>query len=301
MNFNYKGLPIDQAKEIDMISYLAALGFEPTKIVRDDYWYLSPFRNERTASFKINAKLNRWYDHGIGKGGSLIDFGILFFNCSLGEFLRDHCGTISLLHAIIPSQNEVVPRQSKLIILKEKTLGAPPLLQYLEQRKIPMEIASVYCREVRFSVNNRFYNGIGFKNDLGGFEIRSPHLKLSSFPKGITTFGQHSGEVLVFEGFFDFLSFKTLHHNSPKKEQDYVVLNSLAMLEKARPFMEQHQKIRLFLDRDQAGEKCTHTALSWSDQYKDESALYQGQKDLNQWLMTAEKANCKKLKPKLRP
>lgn len=301
MNFNYKGLPIDQAKEIDMISYLSTLGFQPTKVTRDDYWYLSPLRNEKTASFKVNAKLNRWYDHGMGKGGSLVDFGMLFFNCSLGVFLKEHCGNVSLSHPVTSFQNKSQQSPSKLIILKEQPLCAAPLLRYLRQRKIPIEIATAFCQEVRFNVNNRTYDAIGFKNDLGGFEIRSPHLKLSSFPKGITTFGQNNSEVLVFEGFFDFLSFKTLHTHSLKNEQDYVVLNSLAMIEKARPFMEQHQLIRLFLDRDQAGEKCTHTALNWSDQYTDESILYKDHKDLNQWMMTTEKLNCKKSKPKLRP
>jgi len=31
------------------------------------YWYLSPLREEKEASFKVNRKKNVWYDHGIGK------------------------------------------------------------------------------------------------------------------------------------------------------------------------------------------------------------------------------------------
>ena len=53
-----------------------------------DYWYLSPLRLEKDPSFKVNRKLNVWYDHGIGKGGNLIDLGILLFNCSVSEFLE---------------------------------------------------------------------------------------------------------------------------------------------------------------------------------------------------------------------
>lgn len=78
----------EEAKEMDMVDYLAGLGYEPLKIRNVDYWYLSPLRDEKTPSFKINRKLNKWFDHGIGKGGNLIDFAILFHNCSVGEFLQ---------------------------------------------------------------------------------------------------------------------------------------------------------------------------------------------------------------------
>jgi len=77
-----------EAKQIDLVDYLAALGHQPKKIRNQDYWYLSPMRIEKTPSFKVNRSLNVWYDHGIGKGGNLIDFGILYFNCTVGDLLN---------------------------------------------------------------------------------------------------------------------------------------------------------------------------------------------------------------------
>jgi len=71
---------IQQAKQIDIVEYLEKLGYRPQNIRNNDYWYLSPLRQEKEPSFKVNRKLNMWYDHGLGKGGSLIDFGILFYN-----------------------------------------------------------------------------------------------------------------------------------------------------------------------------------------------------------------------------
>ena len=76
-----------EAKQIDLVDYLAALGYRPQKIRNHDYWYYSPLREEKTASFKVNRQRNLWYDHGIGKGGTLIDFGMLYFNCSVKEVL----------------------------------------------------------------------------------------------------------------------------------------------------------------------------------------------------------------------
>jgi len=60
-----KKLMSAEAKQIDMVDYLSALGHRPQKVRNSDYWYLSPL---------VNRSLNIWYDHGIGKGGNLIDF-----------------------------------------------------------------------------------------------------------------------------------------------------------------------------------------------------------------------------------
>ena len=82
MNFSKQRLSIEEVKEMDMVDYLSKLGYHPTKIRNADHWYLSPLRNEKTSSFKVNRKINRWYDHGLGKGGNIIDFGILYHSCT---------------------------------------------------------------------------------------------------------------------------------------------------------------------------------------------------------------------------
>ena len=80
-------LSCKQANQIDLVDYLAGLGHRPNKNNGNDYWYLSPLRKEETASFKVNRKLNLWYDHGIGKGGTLVDFGAIYFNCTVKDLL----------------------------------------------------------------------------------------------------------------------------------------------------------------------------------------------------------------------
>lgn len=299
MNLNSNSFPIDQVKQTDMVSYLSELGFEACKIRNDDYWYLSPLRNERTASFKINRRLNRWYDHGIGQGGNIIDFGMLFFNCTIGEFLRNHLGSITPAHhAAAVQENQSTERQSKIQILKQEPLHSPALMRYLKQRKIPIGIARQFCSEIQYSLNDNSYYGIGFKNDHGGFEIRNPYFKASSSPKSITSYCNKGTEVLVFEGFFDFLSFKTVNSRACDKKQDFIILNSLSFFEKTRSLMEEYRIIRLFLDRDQAGENATVKALGWSCKYRDESLLYKDQKDYNQWIIQGGKLT-RKLGPRL--
>src|SRR4051812_44197306 len=95
MNNKQLKVSLVDAKQIDMVDYLCSIGHTPTKIRNFDYWYLSPLGKEETASFKINRKLNCWYDHGIGNGGNLIDFAILYYNCTISEFLRQVKGNFS--------------------------------------------------------------------------------------------------------------------------------------------------------------------------------------------------------------
>jgi DNA primase len=277
-------LSIAKAKAMDMVDYLSRLGYKPAKVRNNDYWYVSPLRDEKTPSFKVNRKLNRWYDHGLGKGGNLIDFAILHQNYTIGEFLQKLNGDFSFHQPIFHQPNELIT-EKKLNILQEFSISSFALLRYLEQRRIPVDIADQFCREVRYELNDKIYYGIGFKNDSGGYEIRNPYFKTSSSPKDITTIKNKAKEAVVFEGFFDFLSFIAIHKNQPATESNFVILNSVSFFEKARPFMEQHEIIRLYLDRDTTGQNYSHYALSLSNKYKDESKLYEHYKDLNDLMM----------------
>jgi hypothetical protein len=80
-------LSFSQAKIVPIIDYLSSLGCQPTKIRGYDYWYHSPFSLEKDPSFKVNTKLNVWYDHGIGEGGTIIDLGVKLHQCTIHEFM----------------------------------------------------------------------------------------------------------------------------------------------------------------------------------------------------------------------
>ena len=285
MDFRKQRLSIKEGKEIDMVNYLSSLGYKPVKIRNSDYWYLSPLREEKTASFKINRKLNRWYDHGLGKGGNLIDFGIEYYSCSINELLDNLSVSFSFQQPISHLEKVKNKPPHKIKVLGDFSLKSYSLLRYLKQRLIPIDVADNYCREIRYKLDMKTYYGIGFKNNSGGFEICNPYFKASSFPKDITTIKNGSNKAVVFEGCIDFLSFKAIHKNFPENSQDFVILNSVSFFEKARPFMEAHRAIHLYLDWDVTGLNVTKRALSMSSKYLDESNLYKNLKDLNDWMI----------------
>src|SRR4051812_48036860 len=84
----YKLFTCVEARKIDFVDYLFSLGFKPAKIRNNDYWYLSTLRDEAEASFKVNRKLNTWYDFALGKGGNLIDFRRFYNECLTTELLE---------------------------------------------------------------------------------------------------------------------------------------------------------------------------------------------------------------------
>ena len=68
-------MTIAEAKQLRIVAYLARLGHRPRSIKSDQYWYFSPLRDERTPSFKVNDRLNEWYDFGAATGGDLVELG----------------------------------------------------------------------------------------------------------------------------------------------------------------------------------------------------------------------------------
>lgn len=286
-----------QAKQIDLVSYLASLGYHPEKIRNNDYWYLSPLRNERTASFKVDRKLNLWYDHGGGNGGDLIDFGTQYYRCGISEFLNRVSQNqpeqfLSFHPPSLPGDKYFAgekKEESKIIVLETRPISDPLLLSYLQKRSIPLDIARGFCTEVDFTLYGKKHTAIGFQNNAGGYELRSEYFKGSSAPKDITLIDNKTDDLTVFEGFFNFLSFQTINRNLQAPLTNCLVLNSLSFFERSRALMENYKQIHLILDRDNAGMAQTKQALQWSSKYIDRSDYYSQHKDLNDWLKQKER------------
>lgn len=290
-----------EAKQIDLVDYLAALGHRPQKIRNKDYWYLSPLREEKTSSFKVNRSLNSWYDHRIGKGGNLIDFGIFYFNCTIRDllqhlsqyqstptsFFQQHSPTHNLL-ASAPSfadEKKETFSEGKIIVLEARPLSEISLLKYLKKRHIPLAIAEKFCKEIDFLIYCKTRTVIGFQNNAGGYELRSADFKGSSSPKDVTFLDHNKEQLNVFEGFFNFLTYLEINKNDSAHLTNFLILNSLSFFQKERDRMEQHKQIHLFLDSDSAGVKFTQQALQWSKNYIDQSHVYKKYKDLNECLI----------------
>ena len=289
-----------EANQFDLVEWLFLHGHEPQKIRGADHWYLSPIRAEKEASFKVNKNRNVWYDHGLGKGGRLVDFVMEYYRCNTSEALQ----IIVSFHQQKKEKNaEKFPFQAhentiKNILAEDENriiiTGAKQpitdlsLCNYATKRRIDNDVLNEWCREVSFSLNNKDYKAIGFKNAAGGYELRNEYFKGSSSPKFISYIDNNAKGITVFEGFFDLLTYQTIHKDQSELT-NFLVLNSLAFFERSLLLMEKHVSIKLCLDNDDAGRKHTAMALKRSPKFEDSSRLYKGYKDINEWLTRSGK------------
>lgn len=291
-----KRITCAEAKNIDLVLYLADLGFQPTKIRDNDYWYLSPLRPEKTASFKVNRRFNVWYDFGLFRGGNLVDFGVLYHKCSVSELLDRlaHENRFSFRQPFSPANNETsiqANEKGKITITDiRNSIQLKSLQDYVSFRKIPLTIANHFCREVDFLLYDKKITTVGFKNSSGGYELRNADFKGSSSPKDVTLYGKDfSKSILVFEGFMDFLSYQAIHYPKlillSKQQPNFLILNSIGFMEKMKTQLEKFAAIHLYLDRDRIGVSVTKELLAFSSKYQDKSQWYSNHKDLNEFLV----------------
>ena len=297
---------IKKIKQIKLQDFLASMGCKPVKQYGVNLMYLSPLRTEKHASFKVNTEINQWYDFGIGRGGNIIALAELLYNSSDVSYLIHQIerNAPSSVSGSLPTVKPITP-QNSFEHLQVLPITHPALIKYLEERCIDIETARTVCKELHFDTRGKHYFGIGFPNIAGGYEIRNPFFKGCIAPKDISHFYAEEPKKVcfVFEGFMDFLSFMTLRRkeNDGLKRQDYLVLNSVTNIHKAAKRLSRYDSVQCFLDNDEAGRNAyLQLSKELGKTVTDASTLYNGFKDLNEYLCAefkhSEKAEIKKIK-----
>ena len=288
-------MDIETAKRIAIDDFLESLGHSPVRCKGDVLWYMSPLREERTASFKVDTGLNCWYDFGLGQGGGIITLARELYRSNDITYLLECIDRSApgLIRRFVPNvkKQELPPVFSDISVVP---LHSTALLAYLRERKIDTNVTRNECVEVHYACNGKRYYAIGFRNRLGGYELRNRWLKGCIAPKDISHIrqdGDNKNKIcLVFEGFMDYLSLLTLgkHGRLPcldAAESDYIVLNSVTNIVKALPLLREYGKIFCLLDNDTAGRNASALLCkALNGNAEDMSSLYNGFKDLNDYL-----------------
>jgi len=287
-----------EANAISIKQYLSENGIQPAKDRGYYGMYHSPFREDHNASLKVDYNQNVWHDFGTGEGGGLIDLVMKMEQCYLYEAFSklerkySHADVGTYQSNNIPTDNfsfhrdkpDMDPKSQEpaITILNVQPISKPALIDYLNERRISIDIARIHCREVHYSVNNKPYYAVGFHNDKDGYEFRSKYFK-GCTSKDITSVKRNKDHCLLFEGFMDYLSFLTIKklQNSPV---DVIVLNSLTNLSKVKNTLTSYKGIWTFFDNDQAGRKAVQELKSTCKNVNDQSILYSSHKDLNEYL-----------------
>ena len=300
-------MALHEIKQISIRQYLAGLGIYPAKDHSHYGMYHSPFREDPNASMKVDYSKNLWIDYGTSEGGTMIDLVMKMEYCSLHEAIsmlerkyngidastcqRNNASSGDFSFHREKTDPDMKSPEPSITILKVQPICNPALIEYLNERRINIDIARIHCREVHYSVNDKPYYAVGFENDKGGYELRSKYFK-GCTSKDITSIKRNKNHCLFFEGFMDYLSFLTIQRqqNAPI---DVIVLNSLSNLGKVKSTLAAYKGIFTFFDNDQAGKRAVQELQSACNHVNDLSYCYSGCKDLNEYL-------CRKLKSQIK-
>ncbi len=281
-------LTCERARAFPIEKALAKLGHFPTKSTKKEAWFLSPFRSETQASFKVSKKLNRWYDHGAGKGGNIIDLICLITKGTVKDALKiieQDWTSFSFQQQQISKREE---NESRITITKIKELNHFALKGYLKSRNISITTARKLVKQVHYDFKGKSYFAVGLKNKSGGWELRNKYVKNSSSPKDITHIKNGHTKLIITEGMFDLLSILDSTEKL-ESEYDFLVLNSTAFLQKGIKTMDSYISVELYLDNDTNGKRTTQKLIMHSKSSEDKSMRYKGFKDMNEWLMYSAK------------
>ena len=272
-------MTIEEAKQVRIVDFLAQLGHHAQYVKSDQYWYLSPLRDEQSPSFKVNDRLNEWYDFGAATGGDLVELGkYLYQTESVSEvlaYIGRHSSDMPLpkvrFQALPPR-----PVESDMKNLIVVPLRHHALYSYLQSRKIDADIGRMFCKEIHYELRDRHYFALAFGNVSGGYEMRNAYYKGCIKNKDISLIGHQCGEiqerVCVFEGFID-------------QPCDYLVMNSVNNLKKALMYLQRYLHIHCYLDNDLAGQKTVETIAGlYGERVSNEAVRYSEYKDLNDCL-----------------
>lgn len=265
-----------QVNSWQLLEVLISLGHLPKKQNEKEAWFLSPFGIETEASFKLDKRQNIWYLYSEGIGGNNIDFLKKYFNYSINEILSWASEkSFSSFH----QQTEIVKPNYSITEVAE--IQNWNLKKYLFERGLTQR-SFKFLKEIKFTINNKKLYAVGFENLSGGWELRNSFYKGSLLKKDISVIKNYSDRVVVFEGFFDALSYIEFQE---KLKEDILILNSISMLNKAKNYLQNYSEILLFLDNDPAGKKTKDELLSSFSNAVDYSFMYKDYKDFNEFLV----------------
>ena len=272
-----------QANEnISIREVLESFSLFPSKDNAKSAFYHAIDRQERTPSLVVDFTKNTAFDFGTGMMYDNVSIVQAIKRCSVSDAL-EYLSRFDFSYKK-PSVTEAITAENTNQILEVKEVIHPALLDYLKSRKLESQKSAL--SEVHYRINDKRYFGLGFKNDSGGYEIRSSFSKICLGKKDITTIKNNSANLKVFEGFTDYLSLKILAQE--KTPSDHLILNSVAMVHKASGLFGNYKSVEMYLDNDRAGEQCRDSILKIFPEADDRSNEYFPHQDLNDFLISQE-------------
>jgi hypothetical protein len=280
-------------QQVSLVDLLAALGYQPAKPAGRELIYNSMLREtDPGPTFFVNRELNIWYDSGMAKGGSVIDFAMAYWKLTFTEAVKKITVVSGNQLLPVPYMEKRARKHARKLpwycIEEIKSLGNnPAITEYITGCGI-WPVAQANLREVYYFVedeqkNRKQFFASGWQNELGDWEVRNQYFKGSLGHRGITFISRDDCRLAVFDNYFDYLSWLT---ENPVAPESILVLNALDLLQsairKAKDFLE----ISLFFNRDYIGRLACAEFIQAMPHAADRSAHYKDFNGYNEMLVT---------------
>jgi hypothetical protein len=278
-------------EQASIVELLSRLGYEPVKKYGKEHMYRSMLRDgDNDPSFSVDDRIGAWYDHGNGKGGNIIDFGIAYWPTLNFNEVVEKIQTACNISPIRKEYRARLPVKARNYVIEQvKALGTHPAITgYLQGRGI-FDLAKSHLSEVYYHVKNekgekKQFFAAGWKNESGSWEVRNKYFKGCLGQKAISFIHGDPKRAAVFEGFINYLSWLK---DNPKSDYSIIILNTLSLLNEGISRAKQFTFIDLYLDRDNSGFQATKQFTQSLPYAADKSSAYEKFNDYNDKLVTS--------------
>jgi len=276
-------------KDISIVSFLSSVYGIEAKARGNKYTArITGKEGYDTTIFEFDGKFKNW---STDRSGNIFDLVQMIEGCDFlraKDIIQSYAGgDILPISKKIDRETVLKPSEPEKI----KIIGNihVSLVYYAQSRCISRTTLLKYCVQVNIG---KYYH-LGFKNDKDGYVLRNKFAKRNTGKSAVSTF-LGNDIVNVFEGFFDFLTYKEVY---PGCSESCIVLNSTSNLTRDLiTKLSSFSVVKCWLDNDNAGNEALRKIKEVCVDAQDMSYKYKSHSDLNGFYIDYMKNNTKKFK-----
>jgi len=247
MNYN-------QANKTPITKYLQEIGINPSSS-NGNIEYYKFTQNKRQYSFSVDIEKNTWFEKETRTGGNLVELVMKLDNVnSIGALLIIQKKSFHI--DLLIKKASVPAYKSEISIEKIQDLKNSVLINFLESRRIPCNLAQLYLKEAYFlSPMERKFFGLCHPNDDGGMEIMTSKKNYHIHPHSIKSFPGEIDQIYIFEDILQYLSY--LAYFKIFYSKNYIILLNGCNPWRIANKLKQFNVVNLVLTNDKNGRDLT--------------------------------------------
>ena len=246
-------------EQMPLCALLKHLGYKPAKINGVEHHYINVLKSaESNSTFVVNDQLNIWYDRLTRRSGNIIDFGNAYWPDLNSDQVIEKISQFFQVSKQPTEIRKIHGRRKRLAVkipfyhIEDiKPVGCnTEITTYLQSQGF-WEISIGHLKEVYYYVvdekkRRKEFFAAGWQNENGGWEVRGKNFSGCLGRKGITFIPGDANLLILFEDYFDYLSWKYVNKLSGPS---ILILNSPEFLDAAKKRATKFNDVAVFFGK----------------------------------------------------